>query len=259
MSVLARGRAVPAPPYQTLKRQALSFLITADWLIGEAADHRTPICEHGPAASASAPARTPSDAKLELAKERAATKIRQCLEATVPKVTAAEIDRYYKQRIEQFAHREQRLFYIEEDLSSRVAALSRRREFELGKARIAKTAGTLYESLERPADMLHATPIVKAIFSARPRVVLGPFLENRTYYLMQVTRISSPRVTTLAQAANTIRGGLASAHWQQTLARFVNAWRRKWTARTDCSSGYIVQKCRQYRGTKAPEDPVGLS
>jgi hypothetical protein len=287
MSVLAGGQMVPDAPryractaaqkglpqaaklascrrrYRTLEGQALGFLIATDWLIGEAADRNMPISareidgrlrKHGGALVATA--RAASDAKLQVANDLAATKIRQGLEATVPKATAAEIDRYYKQHIGQFTHPEQRLFYIEEDLASRAAALTRRREFENGQTNIAKTAATLYESLERPSHMAGAGPIAKAIFSGKRRMVLGPIRGAHSYYLMEVTRISPARVARLSEVKATIEDGLASAHRQQMLARFVRAWRRKWTARTDCSSGYVVQKCRQYRGVKASEDPT---
>jgi hypothetical protein len=249
-SVLARGHAVrDTPRYEDVKRQALAFLIATDWLLGEASDQGTPV-----------PSRALSDRELQVAKGLAATKIREHLEATatVPKVTTSEIDRYYKRHIKQFAQGEQRRFYIEEDLTSRDSALRRKRELELGKASITKTGGTLYESLTRPSDMRRAGPNAKAIFSARQGEIVGPSLEKGVYFLMQVTLITPPRVQTLAEVKDTIRGGLETAHWRRALARFVKAWRRRWIARTNCTHGYVVQKCRQYRGVRAPEDPVAF-
>jgi PPIC-type PPIASE domain len=248
-SVLARGHVVrDTPHYRDLKRQALAFLIETDWLIGEASDR-----------SAGGPSHALLDRELQTAKELAATKIRMRLEATAPKVTAAEIELYYKQHIKEFAQREQRRFYIEEDLTSRDAALRRKRELERGSAGMTKGAATLYESLPRPADMRRASPNAKAIFSARRGEIVGPSLEKQVYYLMQVTRISPAHTQTLAEVRDTIKGGLETAHWQQALARFARTWRRKWTSRTNCTHGYVVQKCRQYRGVRAPEDPTAFS
>jgi hypothetical protein len=45
------------------------------------------------------------------------------------------------------------------------------------------------------------------------------------------------------------RPGETVAH---ALARFGKAYKRKWRARTDCSQGYVVPICRQYRRPKKP-------
>lgn len=267
MSVLARRHVASGTPHdrdRNLKRQALDFLISTDWLIGEAADQGTPISGHEIDErlrdQVNAPAGA-SDMKLEIARELAATKIRRRLEATVPKVTAAEIYRYYKPRAGQFGHRERRLFYIEEGLTSRGAALARRREFELGKASIAKAGATLYEARERPTDMRRAGALIKAIFSGRRGAVLGPILGNlgdKGYYLMQITRILPPHVASLAEVEDTIRGGLESARWQQALDRFAKALRSRWIVRTGCSPGFVVQQCRQYSGPIVTEELLAI-
>lgn len=50
---------------------------------------------------------------------------------------------------------------------------------------------------------------------------------------------------------------------QQAFARFVTAWRAKWRARTDCRTGYVVQKCRQFKPSKRvpflPEEAGALN
>jgi PPIC-type PPIASE domain len=243
ISVLA-GAHMGRGARRHLKRQALGFLIATDWLIGEAADQGTPI------------SRREIDERPEMARKLAATKIRQRLEATVPRVTATEIDQYYKQNVKEFALQEQRRFYIEEDLTSRAAAVRRRREFELGKASIAKTGATLDETVGRPADMRGASAIVKAMFVARPGAVVGPIHEQDVYFVMKLTLISPPRVRSLADAKDTIRSGLENTHWQQTLDRFARTLRSKWTAKTDCTAGYVVQQCKQYKGRVVPESPL---
>jgi hypothetical protein len=46
---------------------------------------------------------------------------------------------------------------------------------------------------------------------------------------------------------------------EQTLATFIKTWREKWHAKTNCTTGYIVQKCAQYTNTHTPEDPYTLN
>ena len=45
------------------------------------------------------------------------------------------------------------------------------------------------------------------------------------------------------------------ASWRHRLAllAFLEAYRSKWIAKTDCSPGFVVQKCSPYRGPTIPE------
>ncbi len=54
--------------------------------------------------------------------------------------------------------------------------------------------------------------------------------------------------TKLQQAAAGEKGLSAS---QQALAKFINDFSAKWSARTSCKPGYVVQECRQYKGAKS--------
>jgi hypothetical protein len=231
------------------RRRALESLIETEWLIGEASDLGTQTPEGEVDGQLGV-----ADRKLEAAGRLAATKIRIHLEAATPKVTWAEIGQYYKRHVKQFVRRELREFYIEEDLTNEEEAVRRRGELERGTASISTSGTHLYESLTRPVNLRSAGRMEQVIFSGKPRAILGPVLGDSVYYLMQVTRVVPAHVETLADERQAIKDELETAHWQQTLARFITAWRRKWTAKTDCSAGYIVQRCRQFRGAEAPED-----
>jgi foldase protein PrsA len=39
---------------------------------------------------------------------------------------------------------------------------------------------------------------------------------------------------------------------EQAFARFAGEFRKKWTAKTSCRTGYVVPGCKQYKGTEAP-------
>jgi hypothetical protein len=45
--------------------------------------------------------------------------------------------------------------------------------------------------------------------------------------------------------------GLTAAQQQQALAKFTSEFTQKWSARTSCQPGYVVQECKQYNGPKA--------
>jgi foldase protein PrsA len=259
--------------YHALEQRALAYLIASRWLIGEATDQGTPVSDpeiqrrlrekemsfpNGPAEFhdfLKAVAHTTSDVKLEVEDELAASQLRQRLLRDEPEVTPAQISQYYTQHMRRFKHREQRQFYIVENLT-KVAAMRFREEFAQGKKSIAKPGNSLLERLPRPSNMRDARTIVKAIFAARPHVVSAPIRVERFYFLIEVIHVVPANVQRLAQVRDAIKRTLASEQRRRTLARFIEAWRRKWTARTDCRHDYVVQKCRQYGGARAREEAL---
>jgi hypothetical protein len=40
---------------------------------------------------------------------------------------------------------------------------------------------------------------------------------------------------------------------RDAIIRLVHRFTSKWTAVTDCRTGYVVQRCRQFTGRKQPE------
>lgn len=58
-------------------------------------------------------------------------------------------------------------------------------------------------------------------------------------------------MATKLQQAVAAQKGLTAAQQQQALAKFTSEFTKKWSARTSCQPGYVVQECRQYNGPKA--------
>lgn len=56
-----------------------------------------------------------------------------------------------------------------------------------------------------------------------------------------------------------IAGNADGRSQQQATAGFVKAWRAKWLAKTHCAAGYVVEKCANYSGARAAEDPYSLN
>jgi hypothetical protein len=251
--------------YQALRQQALDFLISSQWLIGEAADSGLRVSDHEVQArleegNASFPhPAAQADARFGIEAELSAAKIRQALIRGEPKVTRAQIAKYYTQNIRRFERQEQRSFDIVERLHSKAAARVVMRKIMLGTS-LSKIA--VHEELER-ANIADTAPgnraIRRAIFVAKPGVLVGPMLLNNLYAVFAVTRIVPRVVQPLTRVQGSIETRLAEEQQRRTLAKFIKTWRSRWTARTDCHPGYVVQKCRQYTGPKAPEDPLALN
>jgi hypothetical protein len=257
--------------YQALATQALTFLISSQWLIGEAARQGMPVTEREVAArlaekknsfanvtefqeSLKAIAHSPADLKLEIQAELAEDKIRKRVIAQEPKSTRSEIATYYRRHIATYHIPERRYFDIGENFSSAAEAKKKRKAVGAGKE-------SIHESLPRKlfTDYNGEKRIIyEAIFKAKPHVVSAPIRLNNLYFLIDVTRITPPYVQSLAEVRRAIGRKLSSVRRRRALVAFIVAWRRRWTARTGCNVAYVVQKCRQYHGPKAPEDPLQL-
>jgi len=259
--------------YRALQQHALDFLISSEWLIGEAEERGLAVSHRDIDERIAVKRRSFSDAsefreslravgqtlpdlELEVEAQLASSKIRRTLVADERKVSQAEIASFYAHNMRRFHVPEQRRFDIVENLKSKALARQSMREIARGAS---IDDMSLHESLPRPRSLGHARAIVKAIFAAPENVVVGPVRVNRFYFLVKVTRISPAMRRTLGQVASQIGRKLTSERRRRTLSRFVAAWRRRWIVQTDCAPGYVVDRCRQYTGPPPHEDPLSLT
>jgi hypothetical protein len=99
----------------------------------------------------------------------------------------------------------------------------------------------------------------RTIFAAGPHVVVGPRLFIGKWYLLRVTRVVPAVTESLEKVRGVIARHLGDEYTRRTLAASVKAWRQKWISRTDCRPGFVVQKCRQYTGARAAEEPFAFN
>lgn len=282
MSAMAGGRLPPDPSRrQQLREQALAFLIPAQWLLGEAAEQRIEPSGRevrrqleqkrrasfpGGAAELNeflkATGQDESNITFEAKAELASAKIWQVLASRQPAITQAQVASYYARHRQRYLIPEQRALYVS-TLKSTAYAKALRRDIETGKKRFADVSK--HETIELP-PIAYSTSggedavLDRAIHFARPHVLVGPVrVHGIDYCMFEVRRITPARQQTLAQVQSSIIHQLADQQQRRALAAFVRAWRLRWTARTHCSPGYVVQKCREYNGPRTPEDPVAFN
>jgi hypothetical protein len=261
--------------YQYLREQALGFLIASRWLAGEAAAEGSPVGakavkhrlaekEHGFASrgefveSLRATDRTLADEELEIQDELASERILARATGAAAKVVPAEVDAYYARNLAEFGVPEKRKFDIAENYPTKAAAEKLMREVKVGRS----LAGTsLHEDFPRRSysDYVGEKRIIyEDIFKAKPHILVGPIRLNHLYFVVEVDRISPAYTRPLSEVSGAIAAKLTGERRQRALASFTPGWRRRWIARTVCYPGFIVQKCSNYKGNKAPEDPLRL-
>jgi foldase protein PrsA len=266
------GKTASDHRYQALKQQAVDFLISSEWLIGEAVRQRLTVSDQDvrrrladkqadsfPGGGAEfhdflkATGQTLADIQFQARAELASSRlIEMTKDAGV--VTQTQIASYYERHKRRFAVPELREVRIT-NRKTKAAADELMREVRLGANFMTKSEKELVTfSSDVSAD--RRTPLERAIHAARPNVLAGPFKQRVDYFVFEVKRVVPASLRTLAQVEGSIRNKLARGRRRRALAEFVKAWRARWRAQTDCSPGYVVQKCSQYNGPMVPEDPL---
>jgi hypothetical protein len=263
--------------YGTALKTVLDRLIEEEWLIGAAGELGVPVSDREVKASVDRyrrehfsseagfrrflAGRTRADLMLETRAKLASEAIRRAIEGRARPVTQAEVAGYYEQ------HRFQYLAGGERDLE--IARTTTEAAAAKAKAEIAsgKSFGSVLSQLHVHQPTFNKEGLVlelqphqygepklnQAIFTATPGVLSGPVGTSYGYFVFRVTRIRFEREQPLAAVQASIRRQLAQPLREQALAAFAKRWRATWTAQTDCSPGYVVPECRQYKGPPATQ------
>lgn len=268
------GSSAGLPPtgaHYTPREQALDFLISSDWLIGEATAQRLIVSdraiEHAVEEKiGSLPngntdfqkelaftGQTVADVRLETQTALAAAMLRETLSRRVPKVTrSAAADFYRRHRL--LFRRDRRVVDLIEGIESPDAAVALGREIGVGSR---FTMRAVRETVPRPplieAERRENRKLVRAIFATRLGKIGGP-VSYETRWVLLVVRAEIPGATKpFAEVAPEISRYLYERRRQGVIAKFLKTYRARWTARTSCLAGFVVQKCSQYRGPAKPE------
>lgn len=284
---VSKLRAECQKKYSSLLSQALGYLISAHWLIGEAAEDHVPASRQA-AQSQLADARkklfpgseayerflkssgkTTADVTREFEVNQASMNLHKRIEASVPTVSSAEVARQYAEHPARYALPQRRDVQIIR--TSNLADAERvKREIASGQS-FAKVVARIplvqpigaKDGLARDLSkgFYREKRLDDAIFNAKPNVLMGPVKIILGYYVFEVKGIKAPRHLTLREVQGSIRRHLPLEERQRALERFVKEWRAKWTARTSCSPSFVVAKCRQYQPPAGapPEEATALN
>jgi foldase protein PrsA len=277
MRAMAPRHVLPNTPDEALRRQALSFLISSQWLIGEAAaegigvtkaqvaqrlaekERPFPGGRHEFEGFLGAVARTVADQELEIQVELASEAIRRKLAAEGTRITPAEVADHYRQHLAEYRVPEERYYEIVENIQSAKLARKLRNEVESGRSMATLGGPEAYPRKKSFSSYPGENPtVIEAIFKAAPHVLTGPIKGGPYYFLIEITRITPGFMQSFSQVRGAIASRLAAEQPQRRLAAFTASWRSTWKARTSCRPGYVVRECRQYSGPDGPEASLPL-
>jgi foldase protein PrsA len=262
--------------YQSLKQTTLGFLITANWLLGEANEQGVKISDaevqkafskiksqQFPTEAAfqkflASTGYTVSDLLLRVKLEELSTKIqKKVTKEAGKKPSQKEIQSYFEQHKSQYGQPEKRNILIILT-KTQAQAEKAKKEIESGKSfasvakavsidPVSKAAGG---SLPGVVKGQEEKALSEAVFSAKVKVLGGPVKTPFGYYVYEVTKIIPGSQQSLSSVQSTISQQMAAEKQQKAFSEFVKNFRKTWTARTECRAEYSVQDCKGYKAPK---------
>jgi len=261
--------------YKALSQEVLGFLISSQWVIGEAnalgvklsdkevkKQFETIKAQQFPKAAEfekflATSGQSVSDLLLRVKLNLLSTKIQAKILKQKSTVTQAQIAKYYNENQSRFTVQEKRNVTIIRT-KTEAAAQSAKKEVESGKsfASVAKSVSTDLVTknsgglLSEVVKGQQEATLDAAIFSAPAKKLSGPVKTPFGYYIFEVKSITPGSHQTLAQAQASIKAQLTATQQQTLLGKFVKDFKAKWKAKTDCRVGFVAADCKQYKAPK---------
>jgi foldase protein PrsA len=267
--------------YKSLQQEVLGFLISSQWVIGEGNSLGVKVSDQEvkkrfksirdqqfPKAAEferflTNSGQTVSDLLLRVKLNLLSTKIQQKIVRSKSKVTDAQIEKYYKENPARFSVPEKRNLEI---ILTKTEAQAKKakQEVESGKS-FASVAKRVSIDPTSKANGGNLPGVVKgqeeksldaAVFAAKVNTLQGPVKTPFGVYIFRVKSTVPGSKQTLAQSKATIKAQLTATRQQSSLGDFVKKFKKKWTSKTDCRSGFVVMDCKQYKAPKTHPTPA---
>jgi foldase protein PrsA len=263
--------------YKALQQQVLGFLISADWVLGQAEEQSIKVNDKEVTARfnqlkkqqfpkeaefqkfLASTGQTVSDLLLRVKLSMLTTKIQEKVtKEAKQKVNEAAVAKYFNEHKSQYGKpesRDVRIILTKTEAEAKQAM----KEIQSGKsfASVAKsksidpTSKTNGGETKGVVKGEEQKALSEAVFSSKVAVLSGPVKTPFGYYVFEVHAVHAPTQQTLAQVKESVKQQLAATQQQSALSKFVKEFRKRWEGRTECRSGYVVQDCKQYKAPKA--------
>ncbi len=268
--------------YKALQQTTLGFLISADWVIGQAEEQGVKLSDKEVAKKfnqlkkqqfpkeaefqkfLSTTGQSVSDLLLRVKLSMLTTKIQEKITKEAKKnVSESAIAKYYNEHKSTYGKPESRDIRIVLT-KTEATAKQAKKEIESGKsfASVAKsksidpTSKSTGGEIKGVVKGQEQKALSEAVFAAKTGVLGGPVKTPFGYYVYEVKAVHPSSQQSLAQVKETVKSQLASTQQQTALAKFVKEFENRWKNRTECRSGYVMQRCKEYKAPKTTATPA---
>jgi foldase protein PrsA len=262
--------------YKALQQQVLGFLISADWVVGQAEEQGVKVSDKEVVAQfdklkkqqfpkeaefqkfMATTDQTVSDLLLRVKLSMLTTKIQEKVTKDAKKqVGEAAVAKYYNEHKSLYGEPERRDLRLVLT-KTEAAAAQAKKEIESGKsfASVAKSKSIDPTSKSNGGEVPGVVKgeeqkaLSEAAFAAKQGVLSGPVKTPFGYYIFEVKATHPATQQGLAQVKAAVKQQLSSQQQQTALTKFVKEFKDRWKARTECRTGYVVQDCQQYKEPK---------
>jgi foldase protein PrsA len=261
--------------YKSLQQEVLGFLISSQWVIGEASHLGVNVSDaevkkefekiknqQFPKAAEfekflATSGQTVSDLLLRVKLNMLSSKIQKKIASGKGTPSKAEIEKYYKENQSRFGTPEKRNVSIILT-KTEAQANEAKKEIESGKsfASVAKsksidpTSKAAGGELKGVVKGQEEAALNTAIFSAPLNKLSGPVKTPFGYYIYEVKSSTPGTQQTLKQSEASIKQQLTATTQQAALSKFVKEFKKTWMGKTECRSGYVVADCKEYKAPK---------
>lgn len=201
------------------------------------------------------------DARVRL--QLLSTQIQEKVSADAPKPSSAEIEDYFEAEKEsQFTTKESRdIRLILNKDKAKVEAAKKALEEDSSPANWKKVAtkysadttsaskGGLQEGISE--EFLEG-PLKTAVFGSATGELAGPVKYQTNYVLVEVVKLNPAKEQKLPEVKAQIESTLAQEKQQTFFSEFVADYNARWTQRTFCADGYVIEKCSNFKGDGRP-------
>ena len=270
--------------YTSLKTEVLGFLISSEWVIGEASHLGVNVSDtevkkefekiktqQFPKAAEfekflATSGQTVSDLLLRVKLNMLSSKIQKKIAAGKGSPSKAEIEKYYKQNPSHFGTPEKRNVLVILT-KGEAEAKKAKQEIESGKSFASVAKSTSIDPTSKAKGGL-LTGVVKgqeeaalntAIFSAPLNKLSGPVKTPFGYYIYEVKSSTPGTQQTLKQSEASIKQQLTATSQQTALSKFVKEFKKTWMGKTECRAEYVVADCKEYKAPKTPAGTTGTA
>ena len=255
--------------YEGLRDQVLQFLVSSQWIQGEAADRNVKVTDAEVAKQFQTTKKQsfPKDADFQkflkssgmtepdllfrVKLDTLSNKLRTAIVKGKDKVSPAQIAAYYAKNKARFAQPERRDLRIVLT-KDKAKADQARAQIASGKSfKTVAKAFSIDQASKSQGGVLLAVAkgqqekaLDAAVFAANKGALQGPVKTQFGFYVFKVQKITPAAQQSLAQATTTIKQLLASQNQQKALDAFVKSFRTKWKDKTNCKDGFVTQDCK---------------
>jgi foldase protein PrsA len=204
---------------------------------------------------------TEEDVNKRIELQILSTKIQEKVTKEAPPVTESELKDYYEaEKATQYTKKPTRdvRVVVNED-KEEVEAAKKALEADNSEASWKKVTkkyspttaaqGGLQKEI---AEEFLTEPLKKDIFNSATGELVGPVKQEKNYLLLEVVTLHPEKT----QSFNEVKSTISTTLTQQKQEKFFSAWvagfQSKWTSRSHCASGFVIEQCANFKGSGHP-------